>query len=442
MTLVGLRAGLRTTAAGWRAFGAPRYAPFRGIGVSAALAGALAGDAITTPLLLVLGTHPAIVMVIGVLPFTLSAAQLLVPELLRRAGGNLRGVTLAILAVGETRGFLLAAVALLTWAERIPVGLAIALIGLVMCLGGAASAIGGTNLLAWYGAILPDQERRFVAPRVMGVTLGLGAFLLLPVALLVQAGYGALGARVYALVFMVAGIAGIAELVFLRRLPRPGRVRIAARGTSVPLPPDVRRFIRIVALSQFGAGFGPSFSILSMRVLGLGAGFAIMLSALGSAASLIGSTVVGGHLARGSASRTLRVSMVMRGGAMIVGLLAFPANPLAWLVMCAVSVLASAGWAAGTLSASERLLRLAGGRDLIAAQGRFVGETAAGLTLGQSVNALLLATIPLGFPVFALLFGISGLTRFITAARVEVSDTWSTSTMAYRTEDLQEPGER
>ena len=57
----------------------------------------------------------------------------------------------------------------------------------------------------------------------------LGALLLLPVALLVQAGYGTVGIRVYALVFAVAGCAGIAELVFLRRLTHPGRVRVAAR---------------------------------------------------------------------------------------------------------------------------------------------------------------------------------------------------------------------
>ena len=90
MRFAGLRTGFRSTLAGWRAFGAPRYATYRGIGTSAALAGSLAGDAITTPLLLVLGTHPAIVMVIGVLPFTLSSAQLLVPALLRRADGNLQ----------------------------------------------------------------------------------------------------------------------------------------------------------------------------------------------------------------------------------------------------------------------------------------------------------------------------------------------------------------
>ncbi len=40
----------------------------------------------------------------------------------------------------------------------IPNGLAILAIGAVMSLGGAATTIGGTNLLAWYGAILPDPS--------------------------------------------------------------------------------------------------------------------------------------------------------------------------------------------------------------------------------------------------------------------------------------------
>ena len=93
-----------------------------------------------------------------------------------------------------------------------------------------------------------------------------------------------------------------------------------------------------------------------------------------------------------------------------------------------------------SLSAAERLLRLTGGLDVITAQGRFVAETAIGQTLGQTSNATLLALLPLGYPVFAILFGVSGLTRMVTALRIEVSEGWSTSTMAHRVEDLQERG--
>lgn len=458
--------GLRTGLHEWRAFLGKRHRRYLGIGMGSATVSALAGDGLTIPLLLALGAHPAVATVIGVLPFAFSAAQLLVPWLLRRFDGNLRAVTLAILLIGETRGFILAGLTLLAWSGALPGPLAIAAIGAVMTMAGAATTIGGANLLAWYGAILPDPERRFVAPRVMGTNLGLGAFLLLPVALLVQATYPELGLRVYAFVFVASGFAGIAELLVVRRLPRPGRVLVARdrpSGSTATAPereasqgvatvpaaagtptrpstsPELRRFLRSISVAAFGAGFGPYLSIYAISVLGLSPAFAIVLSALSSAASLVAATIVGGLLARGSASRTLRVSFLMRGGSMILGLLAFPANPAAWLVLCLVAIVASAGAAAGTLSSNERLMRLAPGPDLIHAQGRFVAGTALGITAGQMANAAILAVLPLGYPAFAILFAVSGVTRFITAARAEVSATWSSSTMAYRIEDLQGP---
>ncbi len=449
--------GLRTGIREWRDFLGKRHRRYLGIGIGSATVSALAGDGLTIPLLLALGAHPAVATVIGVLPFAFSAAQLLVPWLLRRFDGNLRAVTLAILVIGETRGFILAGLTLLAWSGALPGPLAIAAIGAVMTMAGAATTIGGANLLAWYGAILPDPERRFVAPRVMGTNLGLGAFLLLPVALLVQASYPELGLRVYAFVFLASGFAGIAELLVIRRLPRPGRVlvardrpsgsitaattepEVAAAPVGPSTSPELKRFLRLISVAAFGAGFGPYLSIYAISVLGLSPAFAIVLSALSSAASLVSATIVGGLLARGSASRTLRASFLMRGGSMILGLLAFPDNPAAWLVLCLVAIIASAGAAAGVLSSNERLMRLAPGSDLIRAQGRFVAGTALGITGGQMANAAILAVLPLGYPAFAILFTVSGVTRFITAARAEVSATWSSSTMAYRIEDLQGP---
>jgi hypothetical protein len=458
------RGGLTTAIDEWRLFLGRRYRRFLGIGVGQAAVSALAGDGLTIPLLLTLGAHPALATVIGVLPFAFSSAQLLVPRLLRRFDGNLRGLTMIILLVGETRGFLLAGYTFLAWAGVLPRPAAIILIGLVMTMAGAATTIGGANLLAWYGAILSDPERRFVAPRVMGVNLGLGAFLLLPVALLVQATEPAIGVLVYALVFVVAGVAGIAELLVVARLPRPGRVQVASTRTTArrdggsatvgkesptlpsgpawPAGPPAReldRFLRVVTVAAFGAGFGPYLSIYAISVLGLPPAFAILLAALSSAAALVSATIVGGLLGRGSSSRFLRLSFLLRGGSMIFGLLALPPNPLAWLVLCIVAIVASAGAAAGTLSANERLMRLAPGPDVIHAQGRFVSGTALGLTAGQVANALILAVLPLGYPTFAILFVVSGLTRFATAAQADVSASWTSSTSAYRIEDLRGP---
>jgi hypothetical protein len=441
----------------WREFLGPRYRRFLGIGIGQAAVSALAGDGLTIPLLLTLGAHPAIATVIGVLPFAFSAAQLLVPRLLRRFDGNLRGVTLVILAIGETRGFILAGLTILTWSGVLPPTAAIVAIGIVMTMGGAATTVGGANLLAWFGAILPDPERRFVAPRVMGLNLGLGAFLLLPVAVLVQVAQPSIGVLVYAIVFIVAGVAGVLELVVVGRLRRPGRVLVAERPIATdgpiaarpldsvvapaaqPVNRPLERFLRSIMVAAFGAGFGPYLSIYAISVLGLPPAFAILLAALASAASLVSATIVGGLLGRTSSSRTLRLSFLMRGGPMILGLLAFPQNPFAGLVLCIVAILASAGAAAGTLSANERLMRLAPGPELIRAQGRFVAGTAAGITIGQLANAAILAILPLGYTAFAILFAVSGLTRFVTAFQADVSASWSSATAAYRTKDLQDP---
>jgi hypothetical protein len=439
-------AGRTTTVGEWRVFLGTRYRRFQGIGVSGAVVAALAGDGLTIPLLLALGASPAVATVIGVLPSAFSAAQLGVPWLLRRFDGNLRGVTLIILALGETRGFILGALTLAAWIGLIPNGLAILAIGAVMSLGGAATTIGGTNLLAWYGAILPDPERRFVAPRVMGMTLGLGSVLLLPVAVLVQLFLPDLGVRIYAIVFLVSGVAGVIEIIVLRQLARPGRVRVArsTAGTADGSPAEppsahLQPFLRSITVAAFGAGFGPYLSIYAISVLHLPPSYAILLSAISSAASLVSATIIGGLLARGSASRTLRLSFVLRGSSMLLGLTAFPANPLAGVIICVVAAVAAAGASAGTLSSNERLMRLAPGPDLIDAQGRFVAGSAAGITAGQLSNAAILAILPLGYPAFAILFAVSGLTRFATAAQAEVSETWSSSTRVYRNEDLRKP---
>jgi hypothetical protein len=104
--------------------------------------------------------------------------------------------------------------------------------------------------------------------------------------------------------------------------------------------------------------------------------------------------------------------------------------------------MASSGASAGSLAANERLLRLTGGVDLIGAQGAFVARSAAGLTIGQTSSGLLLALLPLGYPAFALLFTVSGMTRLILATRVEVSPNWSSATAAFDVAELKRGGKR
>ena len=499
----------------WRTF-AGRYRKYATVGVTQAMTTSLAGDALTIPLLLALGCPPALATVIGVLPVAGSVAQLGVPWLLRRANGNLRRVTLAILAVGELRGFVLAAVTLLVAGGVITDAAAIGAIAVVMGVAGAAGTIGGTNLQAWYGAVLAERDRRFVAPKVVAANLGLGAIILLPVALVVQTALPRIGIAVYAGVFVLSGIAGIAELLAVRRLRHPGRVRVheerpapAALPSSAALPsptalpsraappsavaapiadawaetppawgpqpaaggpppavggppasapatplsssspapppwpvppfsPALRRFLRIITVAAFGAGFGPYFSIYAISVLGLPASFAILLSAISSASALVASAVIGGWLHRGSASRLLRLSFLLRGGSLLFGLLAFPANPAAALILCGMAVLVNAGYAAGVLASNERLLRLASGPQLIRAQGRFVAGTSVGVTTGQFLSAGVLAALPIGFPAFAILFLVSGAFRVGLIPFVEVSESWSTATSVWSVDELVE----
>lgn len=469
--------------ADWRQF-AGRYRKYAAVGVSQAAVTSLAGDGLTIPLLLALGTPAAAATAIGALPVLGSVAQLGVPWLLRRANGDLRRVTLAILFVGEMRGFILAAITVLSAQGVIPNAVAIAAIATVMGIAGAAGTIGGTNLQAWYGAVLSEQDRRFVAPKVVAANLGLGSILLVPVALLIGMAFPVYGTIVYAGVFAVSGIAGIAELAAVSRLRRPGRVLVhtaaddepapapatpvaapavdvtgaraaaapiataslpAARtppagsraaGAPPPFSPALRRFLRIVTAAAFGAGFGPYFSIYAISILHMPASYAILLSALASASALVSSTVIGGWLHRGSSSRLLRLSFLLRGGTLLFGLLAFPANPLAPVILAVMAVLVNAGYASGVLGANERLLRLASGSQLIRAQGMFVAGTSAGATGGQLLSATVLAVLPVGFPAFAILFAVSGLFRVVLIPFVEVSDSWSTATMVWHVDEL------
>ena len=186
------------------------------------------------------------------MPIAGSVAQLGVPWLLRRANGDLRRVTLGILAVGELRGFWLAAITILSANGTIPNQVAIVLIAAIMGLAGAAGTIGGTNMQAWYGAVLPENDRRFVAPKVVATNLGLGSILLLPIALLIQWAFPEFGTVVYAWVFVAAGIAGIAELSAVTRLRRPGRVVVHEESEPGDAGRPGRRAARVAHRALLG----------------------------------------------------------------------------------------------------------------------------------------------------------------------------------------------
>ncbi|MGH2386446.1 MAG: hypothetical protein ACRDGB_15565, partial [Candidatus Limnocylindria bacterium] len=210
----------------WRAFGARRYRPFRVLAVAQGFIGSLTGPAITIPLLLALGAHPALATALAVLPAMGTMSQRWLPSLLDRTDGNLRGIVILFASIGEPRGLLLAAAVALTALGWLPAWATIALIAIVSGLLGALGAIAYSLQQSWYQIILPDDERRLVAPRLGGITLGIGSVILLPIAFTIDGLVESVGLWAYAAPLLISGLAGIVPIVILRRLPAPGRIRI------------------------------------------------------------------------------------------------------------------------------------------------------------------------------------------------------------------------
>src|ERR1019366_5191635 len=111
----------------WRAFASAHYRPFQAIAIGQAFTGSYASDALFVPLLLRLGTPPALVILVGSVPIGASVLQALAPPILRRMGGNLRRLPL-LLAISELRGFIHAGIVAGIAAGVVPIPLGVILI--------------------------------------------------------------------------------------------------------------------------------------------------------------------------------------------------------------------------------------------------------------------------------------------------------------------------
>ena len=423
-------------AADWRRFLTGRYAAFSTLAISDAIAVALAGDGLAIPLVATLGASPALATLIGLFPFLGGILQAFVPAVLRRNRGDLRGLTIVIAAIGLMRPLLYIAVVVSIWAGILsPIG-GILLIAIGFGVGATAQALAGANVQTWFGRILPERERRFVAPRALAIQFGLGSVLLVPIALLVRVGEADWGVLIYAPAFIGALIASLAFIRALRKLPRPGALspERAVRGGKLSAP--VRRFIRTNAIAALGAGFAPYLSLYAIVVLHQSAAYAILLSAVGSAAALIGALVIGNWLERGSASRLYRTSLIVRGIGMASSALAGPWNPFAPLVLLVVMVVVTVGFAAGMLSAQERLLRLAAPGEVVRAQSTFGAVNAACLAIGQGVGVAVLATVPVAYPTYVVIFLVTGAFRLVAAATAEVGGEWDAATRLHHGDEV------
>ena len=408
----------------WRAFAARPYRPFRLLAVAQGFIGALTGPAITIPLLLALGAHPALATALAVLPAVGTMSQRWLPVMLERTDGNLRGLVILLATIGEPRGLLLAGVVALAAVGLLPAWAAIALIGVISGLLGAFGATAFSLQQSWYQIILPDEERRLVGPRLGGITLGIGSVILLPLAFTIDTLVEGIGVWAYVGPLAVAGLAGVVPLIILRRLRSPGRIRVPR---ETPWGSDsqarLRRHGNVMTLALLSAGLSPFLSVYAISILGTGAGFAIALSAISSGTLVAASLYVSSHLRGGSASLLLRRSFLVRGFALFLGLAAHPANPYAPVVLVVVAVLMAAGDTAGQLAASERLFRLATGPGVLAFQSHFVIRNVGAYTGGVAASSLVMLLG--GWPAFAILFVGAGIGRFTAARVTEVS----TSTM-------------
>lgn len=411
---------LHATVADWRAFAARPYRPFRVLAIAQGFLGALTGPAITIPLLLALGAHPALATVLAVLPAALTMAQRWLPDMLDRTDGNLRGIVILFATIGEPRGLYLAAVTALAALGWLPAGVAIALVGIIGGLLGAFGAIAYSLQQTWYQIILPEDQRRLVAPRLGGISLGIGSVVLLPIALTIDAFVAAAGLWAYTVPLLVAGVASLGPLVVLRRLPAPGRIRVP-RGTAWHTDEHarLRRHGKVMNLALLSAGLSPFLSVYAMSVLGTGAGFAIAISAVSSATLVLSSLYVSSHLRQGSSSRLLRRSFLLRAMALGLGLTAHPANPLAPAVLVAMAILLAAGDTAGQLSANERLMRLATGPGVLAFQSHFVVRNVGAYTGGVAASSAVMLLG--GYPAFAILFVLAATGRLAAFRATEVS---------------------
>ncbi|HUG47174.1 MAG TPA: hypothetical protein VMP67_02055 [Candidatus Limnocylindria bacterium] len=394
----------------WRQFADRRHRVYHLLALSQGVVLVLAGFDVVIPFALEIGAPPAFAALLGALPVLGGFAQLLVPNMLARTDGNLRGLTMLAAGLSETRGLLYCLLAVLFGTGLLSGELTLMLLAVVVLLAGVVGTIMGANLLAWHSAVLPEEHRRLVVPRLMALSLGLGALLLFPMAVLLDVLAAQLGMIVYAIPFAISGFLGLVEVAIVARLPHPGRVIVPPRALDgyVTESPEQRQFLRVSTLNALGMGITPLAAIYAMSVLGLSAGFAMTLGAVSMLTMVLGATLAGAALARGSSSRMLRNSFAVRAVAVLLPIAALPGTAFAPLLLYASVALAAAGFSSGQLAANERLFRLIRGPAVIRQHGRYLARTSGAMTAGQvAAGGVLAVAGPLGYPAFALLYGIS-----------------------------------
>jgi predicted MFS family arabinose efflux permease len=121
---------------------------------------------------------------------------------------------------------------------------------------------------------------------------------------------------------------------------------------------------------------------------------------------------------------------------MASSIFAGPWNPFAPLVLIIVMIVVTVGFAAGMLSAQERLLRLAAPSEAVRAQSVFGATNAAGLAIGQAVGVAVLALLPVVYVTYVGIFLITGAFRLVAAATADVGGGWDAATRINHPEEF------
>jgi MFS family permease len=408
----------RLSADDWRRFGAPSFRTYHYLALCQGVVGVLAGFDVIIPFALAIGVPPYLAVLLGVVPLAGGMAQLVMPRLLDRTDGNLRGITVLLAAVSEPRGLYLALLALLAAAGVLVGPLAFVALAVLVGVTSVVGSVVGSNLLSWYSAVLPENERRLVVPRMLAVSLAIGALLLLPMALVLDSLAHSIGVLAYAIPFVFSGVLGLAEVFVLTRLRHPGRVVVppsATDGEIDPgLTPDFARFLRVTAINALGMGFAPSMSVFIISILGLSAGFSMTVGAIAILTMVAAAAVAGSRLTSGSSQRMLRHSFWIRAVAMALPVLALPGTLTAPFFLIGSAMLGSIGFASGSLAANERLFRLIRGPAVVRQHARYLARTSGAMTVGQLIGAGVVAVgMPLGYPAFAALYATSSVLRVV-----------------------------
>lgn len=415
----------------WRAFAARRYRAYQAIAGGQAIVFAFATDAFFVPFLLALGADPAFATLVGILPVVGSIAQGLIPRALKRWHGNLRTLTITLTIIGETRGFWLALVATGVATGFLDMGMAVLLTGLIVAVAGSAAIVAEATLLSWMAIVLPENDRRWVAPKVMAVAMGASAILLIPAGIVLDQVAPGVTPWIYAALFAFAGVASLPLIAGVCRLRRPGKVTIRADHVKASESVELTRFTKASIWNSIGTGMTPYVAVFAVSVPGMTPGFAVILAGLWSAAALVAATVVGTFLATGSSSHVLRAAYLARVIGLLILVVALPGSPLAPAILVVSVILNSAGFTATVIAQNERLFRLTEGPATIAHQGRYVALNAGAYTAsGAVLTVVTVVAERVGFLAWAGIFVASALPRLVAAKLTDVPPTWRTPVVA------------